>query len=383
MVSYDSRDEGHDAGINQDLRYHDGGGDHEGGYDAPDGYAEGGEYSQTHLTKDVMRDLRRKKWMFIGCGILVMALGLTGIITGSVLGTRSPSPSPINSSREKSAPQLSPGEQPTEVRTTHSASGVGTETPVGSTLSPPTATSTLSPDNSLMEIIDTLTSAQGGPDRESLTKIGSARQTVLEWLHSDPDHPNYSASETRQRFSLGLISNVMQYNNWYNKENWFQYGINSCDWFGVECDSAGNVVKLSLSYNGLNTDEGIPPEVAMLNKLGKFRLDPKRESNGLILEIKKIRIKLMLILERCSRSSALQWERRPNLFFNIFIFPRVLFIKIFASDSSWHSWSPLSSFLPHQREPKAAYCEICSSKETILDYSPSTAKSSRYLPSFF
>jgi Leucine rich repeat len=73
-----------------------------------------------------------------------------------------------------------------------------------------------------------------------------------------------------QRFLLGLLYLQLSGPSWNDQSGWMT-GMPECDWYGIECDAALQVIRVSLKRNGLRGR--LPPPIMAIPQLQALSLD--------------------------------------------------------------------------------------------------------------
>ena len=127
------------------------------------------------------------------------------------------------------------------------------------------------------ELVDLLATASF--DRGVTLAIpGTPQNQALEWMVNLDRFrwPATSVDRFIQRYALAtLFISTRGNETWFDSEGWMT-GDDECTWFSSvssACDDDGSYETLELRYNRL--DGPLPPEIAMLSKLGKNVIRPK------------------------------------------------------------------------------------------------------------
>jgi Leucine-rich repeat (LRR) protein len=98
---------------------------------------------------------------------------------------------------------------------------------------------------------------------QALSLPSSVQSQALTWLvENDADLSLYTEVTFVQRWALATFGLATQVNQWVQNNGWLDPEETTCDWEGVECDEAGNVLSLDLEGNRLTGQ--LPVELAVM-----------------------------------------------------------------------------------------------------------------------
>ena len=89
--------------------------------------------------------------------------------------------------------------------------------------------------------------------------------------------PKWSYSKNSELAILSNVYNICNGENWIQKDNWMNSDVDTCDWFGVTCNSEGNVKMLRLRNNKLDCE--IPEDVFSMPSLTLLDLSGNKKSS--------------------------------------------------------------------------------------------------------
>ena len=117
-----------------------------------------------------------------------------------------------------------------------------------------------------------------------LSDPSSSQYQTASWLSSDPDFSVFSDGRKTTRYALSMFMGQGNPDSWASQSGWVEYGVSECDWYGVDCDTQGNVVSLNLTSNGVGGT--LVSELSMLQgSLRKLILNENNISSYLPSEL--------------------------------------------------------------------------------------------------
>ena len=98
----------------------------------------------------------------------------------------------------------------------------------------------------------------------SLAMEGSHQHKAACWILYEKNMPAPSSKAFGQRYALAVLYYATSGQKWKLKDQWLS-SKSECSWYGLDCDSWGNIISIDLGFNDLNGL--IPRELAVLQKL--------------------------------------------------------------------------------------------------------------------
>ena len=115
-----------------------------------------------------------------------------------------------------------------------------------------------------------------------VTAAGNGTATITATAGSASGTATVTVAENPDRAALVALYNATEGPNWVNNENWLTDAPLG-DWYGVETDGSGRVLRLFLQFNGLVGS--IPPELGGLTKLRQLYLASNALTGGIPHEL--------------------------------------------------------------------------------------------------
>jgi hypothetical protein len=99
---------------------------------------------------------------------------------------------------------------------------------------------------------------------QALDDSTTSQSRALVWMENDPNIGSLSLTEELflQRWVMATLGFGANSASWNRSNSWLGNGVDVCQWFGVGCDNAGNVVSLNLRDNRMSGS--LPAELSLL-----------------------------------------------------------------------------------------------------------------------